>query len=279
MNKKDVQTIITDRIISALEGGTIPWRQTWKTHAAMNMVSKKYYRGLNALLLNSLCYGSPYWLTFKQCQSLGGRIKKGEKATPIVYWRRMEAIRTDPVTGEDKVKPYLLLRYYNVFNILQTEGIEKSDPVLKPLEYEAIVTGYKNPPSITYGDPAYSPSIDTVTVPPIVSFESPQAYYSTLYHELVHSTGHNSRLDRDQKHSFGTPEYAIEELIAEIGSSYLRGYAGLSAPDIEDTAAYIQSWLKALNDDKSLVFKAAKHAQKAVDHILGTEPESSETAE
>ena len=296
---KDAYQLITDSIIKSLEQGVVPWRKTWAYHGPgaypRNLLTKKYYRGINTLLLMATSlmakYSSPFWLTFKQCKDFGGFVKKGAKSTPIAFWKFIEKVvkiedaddlqnwsPQEIQRGEKIIKRKPLLKYYRVFNVEQTEGIpgekipvpeeNNNDPIQSA---EEIVKSYKTMPPITKGEPAYNPEKDIIKMPDIVDFESSEEYYSVLFHEAVHSTGHKSRLNRDGITGlilFGSHMYSNEELIAEIGACFLNLEAGIKAKTIENSTAYIQSWLKKLkNDPKSVVFAAAQ-AQKAVDYIL-----------
>ena len=273
-----IYQIITDRIIDMLDAGTVPWRKPWKNACELpqNLISKKAYRGINILTLGASGYGSPYWLTFKQAKSLGGMVRKGEKGTPVVFWKFIDV--TDKETGEEKRVP--LLRYYTVFNVEQTDGIDESKiPAVAELpdnfnpidEAEKIIDESEDLPEIKHaGDRAfYRPSTDTITMPKQSQFFGTEEYYSTLFHECVHSTGHESRLDRLSKDaSFGSTDYSKEELVAEMGAAMLCGLTGIETATIENSAAYIDGWRKKINDNVKLVITAAGKAQKAVDYIL-----------
>ena len=240
-----------------------------------NFVSKRPYRGINLLLLASMDFGSPYFLTFNQVQELGGSVKKGERSTPVVFWRQIE----ETVPGSEEKKKKYVLRYYVVFNLDQCEGIPKdkipfeverdNDPIL---ECEAIVQGYPNAPKIVHKaqHAFYSPTEDKINMPRQKSFIDSESYYSTLFHELVHSTGHTKRLNRDEvmKNNGMMEPYSQEELVAEIGACSLMSMSGVKEIHFEDTVSYIQCWIEKLkNDTRFIVFASAK-AQKAVDYIL-----------
>ena len=279
MNKKtNAYQVITDRIIELLEQGTVPWHKPWQTFGeAMNIISKKPYRGINQFLLNCSEYDSPYWLTFNQAKKLGGSVCKGQKSTPVVFWKWFEV--EDPDTGEKSEKPFL--RYYRVFNLEQTEGIEapaaSQEPTrqFSPIETcERIVRAIPNPPRIVHKKQAawYSPSKDLVNMPKQNTFTSDEEYYSTLFHELTHASGHQSRLNRKtitEKAAFGSKTYAQEELVAEMGAAMLCGAAGIENRTIDNSAAYLQGWLKRLRQDNRLIVVAASQAQKAADYMRG----------
>jgi len=292
MAKKDVYAIVTEKIVEALEKGVIPWQKTWKSpmgEAATSFSTKKPYRGINAFLLSlaSLIHGKqcPYWATYKQIEKLGGKPKKGTSQIVTLFkWIVKEEENED---GEIKEKRFPILRYYTVFNLEDCEGIELSDYWTAPVEEardecavieaaEKIVAGYENGPTIKHGggQAFYRPSADTVQMPEKSSFVSDEAYYSTLFHELSHSTGHESRLNRKgivSTNFFGSHEYSQEELVAEMSASFLNAEAGILDDNFDNSVAYIQSWLKALDDDRKMVVMAAQQAQKAADHILGRE--------
>jgi antirestriction protein ArdC len=264
---------VVQQIIDQLEKGVIPWKKTWTAvGGALNMVSKKPYRGINVFLLACAPYGSPYWLSFKQAQQLGGNIKKGSKSTGVVFFKMIE--------GEDKngnAKSIPLLRTYPIFNLEQTEGIEAPVEVKRDFspiqEAEYIIENMPQRPPISYGgDRAfYSPQRDSVQMPHKESFHREDFYYSTLFHELVHSTGSKTRLDRAGVRGFdyfGSNQYSQEELIAELGATMLSNRAGIEQELIGNSAAYIQSWLTVLKADKKILFTSSSAAQKAVDFIL-----------
>jgi antirestriction protein ArdC len=227
----------------------------------------------------------PYWLSFKQAKELGGSVKKGEKATPVVFWKWIEAQEVDPETGLPATRRVPLLRYYSVFNVTQCEGVRHRrlleivegapNPFTPIARADALVSAYPSPPSINHGGAQafYRPADDAVTMPAREVFETPEDYYSTLFHELSHSTGHSSRLARPgviQPIRFASHEYSQEELVAEMGASFLRAFAGIdSEPLVANSAAYLQGWLRALRRDARMLVISGAQAQKAVDWILG----------
>lgn len=284
----DVYQIVTDQIIQMLESGTAPWRSPIMGRGTAghprNIDSKKGYRGINTFLLAFTAYAkgyqSAYWGTFNQIKEKGGNVKKGAKASAIVFWKELEV--TDKQTGEPKKTP--LLRYYNVFNLEQCDGIEPPDKVEwtpsihTPIEAaEQLVKGYADGPTIIHeGHQAYwRPSADEVHIPEPTRFTSSNEYYGTLFHELAHSTGLSTRLDRkldtDPK-PFGSQDYGFEELIAEMSAAYQCAHTGIVPAVIDNQAAYIAGWLRTIKQDKKLVVQAASKAQKATDWILGVRP-------
>jgi len=271
-----VYEIITEKIIERLNAGEVPWHKPW-TGAGMpkNLVSKKEYRGINAFLLACQGYTSPYWLTFKQCKALGGSVQKGAKSTVIVFWKQVQI--TDKETEEQKTIP--MLRYYRVFNADQCTGLGEKVPVAKvnpdfqPItECENIVNGMQNKPAITHQDPRayYRPSTDTVNMPNKKTFVKPEFYYSVLFHELGHSTGHKDRLGRKDfsEVNFGSQTYSKEELVAEMTAAFCCGHAGIENKTLENSTAYIQGWARKFKDNVKMVVLAAAGAQKAADYIL-----------
>ena len=276
---KDSYQVITDRIIAALEAGTAPWRKPWAGGGGaepVNLVSGRAYRGfLNRMLLGLSAHESPYWLTYKQAKDLGGQVRKGQHGTPVTFWKWLE--REDE---DGKMKRIPFLRYYTVFNTEQCDGLEGKLPEAAaspkfehdPIETaEGIVAAMPNPPAITNGGGAayYQPGRDLVNVPLAERFETRAGYYSTLFHELAHATGHKSRLDRNMAGLLGSHAYSKEELVAEITAAYLCGQAGFVDATLDNSAAYIDGWLKALRNDRRLIVGAASQAQKAADYILG----------
>jgi len=285
-----IYDLITDRIIALLEQGVIPWHKPWDaaSGAHRNLVSGKAYRGINAMLLASLGFGSPWFATFHQVKALGGAVKKGVHGFPVVFWKFLETAAEpdgeEERTGSKDRVP--LLRYYTVFNLDQTEGIPAEKiPALEtrrcdPIEAcQRIVDGMPQRPEIRHTTEArayYRPSTDTVTMPLRESFHTAAEYFSTLAHELVHSTGATNRLARKSLEDwapFGTADYSREELVAEMGAGFLCAHAGIESATLENSAAYIQSWLRVLKDDRRAVIVAAGQAQKAADFILGAPAE------
>lgn len=272
--KESLYEIITNRIIDELEQGIIPWRKPWiASGQAISHVTGKPYSLLNQMLLGR---GGEY-VTFKQVQDEGGRVKKGAKSQMVVFWKWIE--QEDEETHEKKQIPFL--RYFNVFHIDQCEGItaKHAEPLPQVVEpnaaAEAIIADYLKRSGVKLiheeGNRAfYRPSSDSVTLPLIDQFRNTAEYYGTAFHELTHSTGHESRLNRlHTVAAFGSEDYSKEELIAEIGAAALVNYAGLETADsFKNNAAYIQNWLQALRNDKRFIVSAAGKAEKAVNLIL-----------
>lgn len=287
---RDIYQEVTDRILEFLDAGDLPpWRKPILGKGAdgipKNLASGKAYRGINIFLLAmtswAMGYESSYWLTYKQCQSLGGQVRRGEKSSLVTFWKTYE--KHDRETDETTVLP--VLRHYSAFNVEQCEGITAPDQVatadlieFTPIEAaQGIVDGYCDAPPIVYGGgkACYLPRRDEIEIARPERFVSGEDYYATLFHELAHSTGHEKRLNRHQAeefegHVFGSPAYGREELVAEFASAILCGHARISPPTIENAAAYIDSWRRKIQADKRLVVQAAGRAQAAVDYILGS---------
>jgi antirestriction protein ArdC len=282
--RRDLYQEVTDKILKLLDQGVPPWRQPITTADGPGMPtsfgSKKPYRGINLFLLaiNAWAhdYGSNYWLTFNQAKQEGGKVRKGEKGSLVLFWKQHATM--DRESGEDVTIP--VLRHYVVFNADQIEGLPQ-DEVAKPV-FESQPDSRPAQAYITYPDPprvdvrghraCYLPREDRIEIAPMERFESSNAFYATLYHELAHSTGHPKRLNRDmgeEPHIFGSPDYGKEELVAEMGSAFLCAAAGISPPTIEQSAAYLDGWRRSLRADKKLVIAAAGQGQRAADHILG----------
>jgi antirestriction protein ArdC len=284
----DTYQAVNDRILAKLEQGEIPWKNPRRGKElagqfAQNLVSHRPYHGCNFWILN---YGtefkSPYWLSFKQAIDLGGNVRRGEKGTPVTFWKFFRS--EDKETGKTKNVP--MLRYYTIFNLEQTENVRCPDPVIlpdfHPIESaQAIVNAMPDKPKIATGEPqrggsagCYSSSDDTVTMPDARDFRTPEGYHAVLFHELGHATGHQSRLDRPLGNKFGSPAYAKEELIAELTSGYLCATCQIFDTLEENATAYIQSWINVLKNDKTLFVSAAGKAQHSADWILNVKADT-----
>jgi len=288
-----VYETITQRIIMALERGVVPWHRPWTTCSAppANLVSRRPYRGINALVTQSAGYASPWWLSFRQVQTHGGRVRKGEHGTPIVFFKPLDGTSGNPIADDNDVASEALasrrhvraplLRYTHVFNLVQTEGVDSASvphvptsSVPSEINAEALLEAWSQAPRIQWGFncAAYAPRIDLVKMPPRDHFSTAAKYYGTLFHECAHATGHPSRLGRFTLEttlpSFGSPDYSKEELIAEMAAAFICGELGLDS-EIESSAAYVGNWLKALSDDRRLLVQAAADAQRAADCIHG----------
>ena len=281
--------IVTERIISLLEQGAIPWRRPWSSAGApRNLVSKKQYRGVNFFLLSATKYASPFWLTLKQANEIGGSVRKGERSQIVVFWRVDETSNSmnesDPemLEADEKNRRRFVLRYYRLWNMEQCDlphGVLDKLPKIQTYQHETIeaaeriIANMPNPPDIEFaGTKAfYSPTADRITLPPRELFSSAEELYATLNHEESHAAGHPKRLNRKsiaEAAPFGSPAYGFEELIAEMSAAYLCAEAGISPAVIANEAAYIHGWLARLRSNERMVVTAAAQAQRAADYIL-----------
>ena len=284
-----VYEIITDRIVKQLETGTVPWQRPWKVRGKnglpRNLVTGREYRGVNLWVLLSSEYSSPFWLTYRQARELEGRVRQGEHGYPVVYWRFGKREVQD---GDQLIeKPSVLVRYFTVFNVEQCEElrVQPSDPIRnesepEPIEScEQVVAAWREKPTIKHGGccASYNKVLDLVQMPERSCFKSAEEYYSTLFHEMAHSTGHPSRLNRSsltEFEGFGDACYSREELVAEMGAAFLAGYCGIDSKTLGNSASYVASWLEAVKQDSRMIVIAASQAQKAADLILGMNPAS-----
>ena len=277
----DIYAEITDRIIAELEKGSIPWKKPWvgSQDCAISHTTLKPYSILNQLLLGGKV---GEFITLKQANREGGTVRKGEKSSFVTFWKMLET--EDKDTGEEKTIPYL--RYYRVFHISQCEGIKprfKQEPlpnVVQPHEEaERILWDYCNREGIRVDQAlgnrcSYSPELDRISLPAHEQFFSLEEAVSSFAHECGHSVGHPSRLNRHLDSNFGSESYSLEELVAEITACAITHHVGLETPEsFTNSAAYIQSWLRALKNDKKLIVIAAGKAEKAYHYILGDEAE------
>lgn len=277
--KKSVYEMITERIIEQLENGVIPWQKPWSgTHSgAYNRISNRPYSLLNQLLLK---HGDEY-ATFKQWSGLGGKIRKGEKSEIVTFWKiqQIEEINED---GEKTIKQLPLLRYYNVFHISQVDGVEPKEQLkisdLESIEEaENIKNEYMNREHLKIFETVtnkafYTPTFDYIEVPCKEQYQNIEEFYSTLFHEMIHSTGHKNRLGRLETGAsahFGSKTYSKEELVAELGSAALVNMLGIETEkSFRNSGAYIQNWLQALKNDNKFIVSASSKAEKAVKYIL-----------
>jgi antirestriction protein ArdC len=286
MPKLDVYQTVTDTIIRELEAGTAPWQSNWEgATGKLDMPRRangQYYRGINTLVLwisaMSKGYTADQWMTFKQAKAAGGCVRKGEKGTQVVYFDTFT--KEDDATGEERKIPFA--KAYTVFNVQQIDGLPSElqadmfDDIDTGARADADMEAFYNAigAQIVYtgGQPCYIPAQDRVQMPHVHQFTTADEYYGTLSHELVHWTGHTSRLDRLASNK--KEAYAFEELVAELGACFVVAQKGgtYNAPN---SASYIKSWLRALRDDKRMIFRAASAAQKAADFLF----EAAETGE
>jgi antirestriction protein ArdC len=306
MAQDKVYEVINDRIMALLDKGVVPWRRPWRSAGgSTDPVNSRgrQYRGLNRLVLAAVAmldgYQSNVWMTYRQAEALGGKVRKGEKGTAVIFWKQLEVADAEAKDGKKTIP---MLRYFTVFNFDQTEDVvlPKSlreaqtartltvdtfeDGQQYVAEAEAIVLSMPNKPVINEkaSDRAfYSFLTDAVTVPLRSQHSTIEEFYSTLFHELGHSTGHESRLNRrgadEVSHQFGDQPYAREELVAEMTNAFLSAEAGIDPATLENSAAYIANWKKALANDPKCLVQAASQGQKAADYILNRQPEKKES--
>lgn len=285
----DIAQIITDRIISELEKGSTPWVKPWKRLRGTpghgmpyNPVSGTIYSGMNHIWLSMMqgAYPTPYWLTLKHANQIGGHVKANEKGTPIVAFKivRKETL----VNGKKETSAYPMIKHHYVYNIAQCEDITipalpiEPEPTFNP---DSQVMGIVDKLGLAEGlhhggdNAFYSPTRDFISMPPMAAFNSANGYHATLLHESVHATGHKSRLDRDfsKAKRFGDESYAFEELVAELGSAMLCAHLGIDGEMQSNHVAYIANWLKVLRNDKKAILTASAKAQQALDWLTKTE--------
>ena len=312
---EEIYLEVTNKVIKSLESGEIPWKKPWVSKNFCNYVSKRNYRGVNPFLLGISAsvngYESPYWLTYNQANELSIKkylkdnglkdnadnrksydkkehytgIKKGEKSTMIIFWNVFDV---EDEEAEDGKRTIRYLKYINVFNTDQTDldiTYETSGEEFNPIEDAAkVIDEWEDKPVINhmgFDRACYIPSQDVIEMPKQDDFVSPELYYKTLYHECIHATGHKSRTGRVKDwSSFGSDPYAKEELVAELGASFILNYVGIENEDTEqNTEAYIKNWIAKLKSDPKLIVQASSQAQKGADSILGTEYEPDDKKE
>jgi len=291
--RRDVYEEVTERMLDALECGLVPWRKPWTAMGAhRNLITGREYRGINVFLtaLSAMkgAYAYPMWVTMKQANKLGGRVRAGERGTMVVFWEpRVDVKKND--AGEDEQVRRLVFKKYYAWNVEQVDGIilpemSKASGAATHEGADAIWEAYPERPGLFHGGSAafYTAGLDAIQMPPRASFDGTGAYYQVLFHESIHSTGAKHRLNRStlmQAGKFGDANYNQEELVAEMGGAMLLARSGLE-PAYENSAAYLRGWLKALNDDRRLVVMAAQQAEKAARYVLGDrEKRPSEVAE
>jgi antirestriction protein ArdC len=294
--KPDLYQVITDKVIALLEAGTVPWQRPWNQYGlARNYATGHVYTGINAFLLNFFpSFDVPFYMTYKQAQALGGQVKKGAKAETVYFFKTLykdadgKSLKPAQIAnlgdGDKFVKAIPMPRTFHLFNIADIDGIEFDIPEISdnpnaPIEAcDNFLTGLQSVPKVRHEDlnhAYYAPVADQINMPPLPRFSCSPAYYKTLFHEITHSTGHESRLDRPgitlpmEQRVPGSEPHAHEELIAELGDIYLCQHAGISRQPLqENAAAYIDSYLGYLKGDKRFLFQASSQAQKAVNFLL-----------
>ena len=270
---KDIFEVVTGQILKQLEEGIVPWRRPWSTDAPTSYATNKEYQGINTILLQSN-YESPYWLTFRQAQKMGGAIRAGEKGSPIVFVDRFMKEEKNK-EGETVIKPIHFLKYYTVFNWCQTKGLPEKVPVERDNQQipgaEELLRR-RGPCIDTDTERAYyRPHSDTIYLPAFDQFESSEAYYATAFHELTHWTGGAGRLCRDSVSNYhmGKNVRSQEELTAEMGAAFFCQIAALdTSQTLQNSTAYIQSWIQHLQNNPKWVLKASKQAREAVEYVM-----------
>jgi antirestriction protein ArdC len=282
---------VTDRIITALEAGTPPWRRPWDPDKAggpampRNAATGQRYRGINVLTLgmSGLAFTSadPRWATYKQAEDRGWQVRKGEHGTTGYFFKRLE-LRDDsrPEGDEDAVRRIPLLRAFSLFHASQIEGIpDYVPPTIEEAPWRApeaaeIILANSGAVVRFGGDRAfYSPATDHIQMPPHAAFATAERFCGTLIHEASHWSGAESRLNRNLRNAFGSHDYAREELRAEISTVMILAETGISNYDFSNNAAYIASWLEKLRSDRKEIFRAAADAQRIADYLLAFHPD------
>lgn len=298
--KQDVYTRVTEKIVADLEKGVRPWLKPWNAEHAAGKITRPLrhngmpYSGINVIMLWAEAmekdYSAPIWMTFRQAKELKGHVRKGERGTLVVYANTFRKTETDEETGEELERDIPFMKGYTVFNVEQIDGLPEhyyamaESPTLEPSQRNEQAEEFLNQAgaTVTHGGNRayYTIGADRIQMPPFEFFRDPESYYETRLHETVHWTRHPSRLDRDfGRKRWGDEGYAMEELVAELGSAFLSADLGLTPEVREDHAAYIESWLKVLKNDKRAIFTAASHAQKASDFLNNLQPKPQITAE
>ena len=285
--KKDVYQRVTDRIVSDLEKGVRTWIKPWNAEHAAGRISRplrhngQAYNGINILMLWATAvergFAAPIWITFRQAKELGAHVRRGETGSLVVYANTVTRTESDPETGEEEEHSIPFMKGYSVFNVEQIEGLPShyyavAEPQIDPVQriahadefFQALRADIRHGGNMAY----YAVGSDHVQMPPFEAFQDAESYYATLAHEVTHWTRHPKRLDRDfGRKRWGDEGYAMEELVAELGSAFLSADLGLTPEVREDHAAYIESWLSVLKNDKRAIFSAAAHAQRASDFL------------
>ena len=290
--KQDVYQRVTSQIVNAIEQGVSNWRMPWHTSgkfafSPINVTSKKPYRGINTVCLWAAAQAKGYergeWGTYQQWQERGAQVRKGEKATLVVF-RKFANDSADTQDDEQASRSRLLFtRGYSVFNAAQVDGYtakpDADTPIEQRIEHAEQCFRSINARVTHQGNRAfYSPADDTITLPPFAAFFTPTDYYSTRAHETGHWTANADRCNRELGKRFGDNAYSVEELIAELTAAFTLAHLGLSSEPRPDHAQYIQSWLRVLKADKRAIFTAASKAQQASDFMVRQSGQSAEVA-
>ncbi len=284
-DRESVYDIVTAQIIEQLEAGCVPWRKAWTSDAPRNWKGRPY-RGINVWLLAMAPYSDPRWLTFKQARALGGSVKKGERSRVVVFWKclhdKSDRTASEVQSGSEERRPRFVLRYYRVFNLEQTEGVDlgqmasATENPVPNRSAEAILAQWEGAPDVRRApSPVYFPAEDVIGMPSISKFDPVEEYYCALFHEMAHATGHPKRLARFDVGASHPEAYAREELVAEMTAAYLCAVAGVENT-LPNSAAYLNGWIEKLRGNPRTVVVAAAQAQKAADLILGAAPAQDE---
>jgi len=293
--KRDVYERVTSQIINAIEQGVSNWRMPWHTSgkfafSPINVASKKPYRGINTLCLWAAAQAKGYergeWATYQQWQDRKAQVRKGEKATTVVFWKFAHSAAETQEDGEEHTagsSRLLFTRGYSVFNASQVDGCTpKADPdtpVEQRIESAEQFFARIDARVVHQGNRAfYSPDTDSITLPPFAAFFTAMDYYSTRAHETGHWTAKADRCNRELGKRFGDNAYSVEELIAELTAAFVCGHLGLSSEPRPDHAQYIASWLRVLKADKRAIFTAASKAQQAADYMIQQSGRTAEVA-
>ena len=295
--KFDVYQHVTDTILAEIEKGCVPWRKPWsgaRTGLALpKRVTGDTYRGINVLMLwltaATKGYASPTWMTYRQAQELGGQVRKGEKSATVVKFGSIEREVEDAVTGDSDTVKRLYARAYSVFNVDQIDGLPeewylrpepaqdrgtKTDPVLEAWFRSMGVPIEQSDEPAAY----YVPSEDRIHMPKVGTFESTQAFFATLAHEMAHATMHPKRLDRQHEGKTREERYAKEEVVGELASAMVGARLGIR-PAFDQSAAYLDHWVKVMREDSRAIVRAASMAQAAADWMFDTAGEPGVRAE
>lgn len=284
--KTDIYRKITDTIVQQLEKGVRPWHKPWNASHPGGRITRPLrangirYKGINVLVLWSDAiekgFASPHWMTYKQAAAFSAQVRKGEHGAQVVYTDRVKKLETDQKTGEEREVSFQFLKAYTVFNAEQVDGlpdhyyakpVPRLDPAVRIVRAERFFANLKA--DIRHGGTTafYNLAQDFVRMPPFESFRDAESYYVTLGHESTHWTRHPSRLDRPYGKQYGDADYAMEELVAEMGAAFICADLDLAPAPREEHASYIAHWIKVLKDDKRAIFAASSQAQRAADFM------------
>jgi len=295
LSQAEIRESVTSKIVEALRSGAVPfWRKPWSEGCnagyPTNAVTGKHYRGVNLLLLSLAGHASKWWATYNQWRSIDGQVRRGEKGTQIILYKPITRKKIND-DGEEEVSSFPLMKTWTVFNIAQVDGnLDQFRASYQPNPGAAKVVDFgpaeeviaATGADIRYGgDRAfYSPEDDLIKLPPKDAFETTHEFYGVLAHEVTHWTGHTTRLNRLSKFArFGNESYAVEELVAELGSAFLLAELGIpQSEDLSNAIGYLDHWVKVLQRDHTAIFTASSAASKAVDYVLSFSKPKDEAA-